>query len=162
MGTWDLVLVELRGQAHAVADLEEVGSLDSTVARAHQTPPVYPRPELCRHMAARLSGEPRALRPQPASTINGPVAPAVHANGVIAGHIEYPLGTAHPADDAGNWREKLNAPCFDRALTTARPGSLSSGCSRLGRPDRSSPNLLRPGKAGVSLGGSATTGDSNP
>lgn len=35
-GTWDRVLVELQGQAHAVADLEWVVSVDSTVARAHQ------------------------------------------------------------------------------------------------------------------------------
>src|SRR3954447_25934129 len=38
-GTWDRVLVELQGQAQAVADLEWVVSVDSThsmVARAHQ------------------------------------------------------------------------------------------------------------------------------
>src|SRR3954470_20239463 len=36
VATWDRVLVELQGQAHAVADLEWVVSVDSTVARAHQ------------------------------------------------------------------------------------------------------------------------------
>ena len=35
-GTWDRVLTELQGQAHAVAELEWVVSVDSTVARAHQ------------------------------------------------------------------------------------------------------------------------------
>jgi transposase len=35
-GTWDRVLLELQGHAHAVADLEWVVSVDSTVARAHQ------------------------------------------------------------------------------------------------------------------------------
>jgi len=35
-GTWDRVLAELQGHAHAVADLEWVVSIDSTVARAHQ------------------------------------------------------------------------------------------------------------------------------
>ena len=35
-GTWDLVLRELQGQAHAVAELEWTVSLDSTIARAHQ------------------------------------------------------------------------------------------------------------------------------
>ena len=35
-GTWDRVLGELQGQAHAVAELEWVVSVDSTVARAHQ------------------------------------------------------------------------------------------------------------------------------
>src|SRR3954454_8457136 len=35
-GTWDRVLGELQGQAHAVAGLEWVVSVDSTVARAHQ------------------------------------------------------------------------------------------------------------------------------
>jgi transposase len=35
-GTWDRVLRELQGQAHAVAELEWTVSVDSTVARAHQ------------------------------------------------------------------------------------------------------------------------------
>ena len=35
-GTWDRVLSELQGQAHAVAELEWTVSVDSTVARAHQ------------------------------------------------------------------------------------------------------------------------------
>ena len=35
-GTWDAILTELQGQAHAVADLEWTVSVDSTVARAHQ------------------------------------------------------------------------------------------------------------------------------
>src|SRR3954471_11980941 len=35
-GTLDRVLGQLQGQAHAVADLEWVVSVDSTVARAHQ------------------------------------------------------------------------------------------------------------------------------
>lgn len=35
-GTWDRILTELQGQSHAVADLEWVVSVDSTVARAHQ------------------------------------------------------------------------------------------------------------------------------
>jgi transposase len=35
-GTWDLILRELQGQAHAVAELEWTVSLDSTIARAHQ------------------------------------------------------------------------------------------------------------------------------
>jgi transposase len=35
-GTWDLVLRELQGQAHAVGDLEWAVSVDSTIARAHQ------------------------------------------------------------------------------------------------------------------------------
>ena len=35
-GTWDKILTELQGQAHAVAELEWTVSVDSTVARAHQ------------------------------------------------------------------------------------------------------------------------------
>ncbi len=35
-GTWDRILSELQGRAHAVAELEWVVSVDSTVARAHQ------------------------------------------------------------------------------------------------------------------------------
>lgn len=35
-GTWDRILTELQGQAHAVAELEWAVSVDSTVARAHQ------------------------------------------------------------------------------------------------------------------------------
>lgn len=35
-GTWDAVLAELQGRAHAVAELEWAVSVDSTVARAHQ------------------------------------------------------------------------------------------------------------------------------
>jgi len=35
-GTWDAVLRELQGQAHAVGELEWVVSVDSTIARAHQ------------------------------------------------------------------------------------------------------------------------------
>ncbi len=35
-GTWDAILAELQGQAHAVAELEWTVSVDSTVARAHQ------------------------------------------------------------------------------------------------------------------------------
>ena len=42
-GTWDRVLGELQGQAHAVADLEWVVSVDSTVARAHQHAAGAPR-----------------------------------------------------------------------------------------------------------------------
>jgi transposase len=35
-GTWDRVLRELQGQAHAVGELEWTVSVDSTIARAHQ------------------------------------------------------------------------------------------------------------------------------
>jgi len=35
-GTWDKILTELQGQAHAVAELEWTVSVDPTVARAHQ------------------------------------------------------------------------------------------------------------------------------
>lgn len=35
-GTWDEILAVLQGEAHAVAELEWVVSVDSTVARAHQ------------------------------------------------------------------------------------------------------------------------------
>lgn len=35
-GTWDRVLTELQGQAHAAGELEWVVSVDSTIARAHQ------------------------------------------------------------------------------------------------------------------------------
>jgi hypothetical protein len=35
-GTWDRVLSELQGEAHAAAELEWLVSVDSTVARAHQ------------------------------------------------------------------------------------------------------------------------------
>ena len=35
-GTWDRVLAAVQGDAHAVAGLEWLVSVDSTVARAHQ------------------------------------------------------------------------------------------------------------------------------
>lgn len=35
-GTWDQILAELQGQAHAAAELEWTVSVDSTIARAHQ------------------------------------------------------------------------------------------------------------------------------
>lgn len=35
-GTWDRILTELQGEAHAADELEWVVSLDSTIARAHQ------------------------------------------------------------------------------------------------------------------------------
>jgi transposase len=35
-GTWDRILAELQGQAHAAAELEWTVSVDSTIARAHQ------------------------------------------------------------------------------------------------------------------------------
>jgi len=35
-GTWDRILAELQGHAHAVAELEWTVSVDSTIARAHQ------------------------------------------------------------------------------------------------------------------------------
>jgi transposase len=35
-GTWDRILAELQGDAHAVGELEWTVAVDSTVARAHQ------------------------------------------------------------------------------------------------------------------------------
>ena len=35
-GTWDRILIELQGEAHAAGELEWVVSADSTIARAHQ------------------------------------------------------------------------------------------------------------------------------
>ena len=35
-GTWERILTELQGDAHAIADLEWLVSVDSTIARAHQ------------------------------------------------------------------------------------------------------------------------------